>query len=32
MPLIPRHSGERRIRVLSAPADTRRDARPRISL
>ena len=32
MPLIPRHSSERRIRVLSVKADTRRDARPHVSL
>jgi hypothetical protein len=32
MPLIPRHSRERRIRVSPAPADTRRDARPSINL
>jgi hypothetical protein len=32
MPLIPRHSSERRIRVLSVKADTRRDTRPPVSL
>ncbi len=32
MPLIPRQSRERRTRVQAAQADTRRDARPRISL
>ena len=32
MPLIPRHSRERRVRVAPAQADTRRDARPRITL
>jgi hypothetical protein len=32
MPLIPRQSRERRIRVSPLKADTRRDARPHISL